>query len=165
MCIYSSNYEFNEYDADAAMDSTVGTSAIGIVIRDSQGNVMASLCSNLGVCYQPQIAEALGILRGLFLARETGLFPAILESDALSIVDLIASPSAVDSDVGVLIHDIRSVLAYSNFFSVAFSSRLTNKVAHGLAKLALGYVGEFVWMEDCPLAVESLVSGDFPGSL
>ena len=42
-----------------------------------------------------------------------------------------------------------------------FVPHVANVVAHGLAKLALSYVGEFVWLEDCPLKVENLIFGDF----
>jgi predicted transcriptional regulator YheO len=39
-------------------------SGIGVVIRDSSGYVMASLCLNLGAVFKPEVAEALAILRG-----------------------------------------------------------------------------------------------------
>jgi hypothetical protein len=65
----------------------------------------------------------------------------------------------------VVLHDIAFFLRNFSFVSVNFVPRVANKVAHSLAKLSLGYVGESVWLEDCPLAVESLVVGDCPISL
>ncbi|KAK2634204.1 hypothetical protein Ddye_028996 [Dipteronia dyeriana] len=100
---------------------------------------MASLCQNIKACFQPQIAEAMAILRGLRLAIETGLVLASLESDDLSVVKVM--PSA---EVEVVIHDILCVLRNSNVTSVNFVPRLANNDAHSLAKLALDFEGEFV---------------------
>ncbi|KAK1587419.1 hypothetical protein Q3G72_012617 [Acer saccharum] len=126
---------------------------------------MASLCEQIEVCYQPQIVEALAILRGLKLAMEIGLVPTVLESDAQAVINAIGSQVVPSSEVGVIIHDILSVFGRSSFSSINFVPTLANNVAHNLAKLALSHAGEFVWLDDCPLSVESLVLGDFPSSL
>ncbi|KAK1575952.1 hypothetical protein Q3G72_009700 [Acer saccharum] len=65
-------------------------------------------------------------MKGIRLAVENGLVFAVLESDALSVVDAI----------------------HLKFVPHA-------KVAHGLARLALDHVGEFVWLDDCSLSMES----------
>jgi hypothetical protein len=142
---------------------------LGVVIRDCYGNVLASLCQNLGICYAPDVAEALAILRGLRLALEIGLVSASLDSDALAVVNLIANKSTPCSEIGVVIHDNYLFFIFLFYFllrpcfnSINFVPRVSNKVVHSLAKLALGYVGEFVWLEDCPLSVESLVLDDCP---
>jgi hypothetical protein len=67
--------------------------------------------------------------------------------------------------LGVVISDILSVLCEGNVLSVNFVPHGANVVAHGLAKLALSFVSESVWLEDCPIYVESLVLGDSQGSL
>ncbi|KAK3189239.1 hypothetical protein Dsin_028800 [Dipteronia sinensis] len=137
---------------------------LGVVILDCCGRVLISSCRNIGSCYQPQIAEALAILEGLQLAISLGFLPAILESDALVGVQAICKKEAPCSEVGIVVNDILLFLSQV-FISVNFVPRLANKVSHGLAKLALSYEGEFVWFEDCPLCVESLVLGDIPNSL
>ncbi|KAK3213054.1 hypothetical protein Dsin_017760 [Dipteronia sinensis] len=78
-------------NTDAPLNNRDKVSGIGMVIRDCNGHVMASMCHNIRVCFQPHIAEAMAILRGLHLAIETGLVPASLESDALSVVKAIDS--------------------------------------------------------------------------
>ncbi|KAK3189185.1 hypothetical protein Dsin_028746 [Dipteronia sinensis] len=50
---------------DAALNICQKVSGVGVVIRDYNGYVMASICQNFEACYQPQIAEAMSILRGL----------------------------------------------------------------------------------------------------
>ncbi|KAK1574906.1 hypothetical protein Q3G72_000924 [Acer saccharum] len=121
---------------------------------------MACLCQSVEACCHPQIAEALAIRRGLHFALEAGLVPAMLESDALSVVKMIGSNSVPNADIGVIIHDVFEFLGILCFESINFVPRLANKVAHSLAKLALSHRGEFVWLKDCPLSVEGLVRVD-----
>ena len=102
---------------------------------------------------------------GLYLALETSLVSALVESNALAVVSLIASKVASTSNVGISIKDILYLLQNPCFSSINFVPRNDNKMAHGLTKLALDYNGKFVWFEDCPLSVESLVLGDCPNSL
>ncbi|KAK2656769.1 hypothetical protein Ddye_009821 [Dipteronia dyeriana] len=149
-------------NTDAALSFSDKIPGVGVVIQDSGGLVMACLCGNARGFYEPQIAEAKAILRGFRLALETGLYTAILESDALSVVNLIKAKEIPSSDVSVVIHDILDLFENVGVFSCDFAPRLANKVAHGLAKIALRSRDEFVWMEDCPLVVESLVLGDTP---
>ncbi|TXG72479.1 hypothetical protein EZV62_001058 [Acer yangbiense] len=147
-------------NSDAATRDRDGRSGVGCVIRDSDGYVRASLCQGFDVCYPPQVAETLAILHGCRLAAELGLLPTVLESDALSVVEAVRLKSMPLSEVGVVIQDILEIFTSFPVFSICFVPRLANKVVHGLARLAVGHVGRFVWVNDCPLAVESLVLGD-----
>ncbi|KAK2663222.1 hypothetical protein Ddye_001796 [Dipteronia dyeriana] len=90
-------------------------------------------------CCKPHLAEAMAILHGFWLAMETGLSPAVLESDAQMVVNLIKAKEVSISELGV--------------------------VAHGFAKLALDFRGKFVRLEDRPLYVESLILVDIPSAL
>ncbi|KAK2639047.1 hypothetical protein Ddye_026842 [Dipteronia dyeriana] len=56
---------------DAALSEGEKVSGIGVVIQDSNGYVMASLCQNIRASLQPQVIEAMAILHGLQLAFET----------------------------------------------------------------------------------------------
>ncbi|KAK2637294.1 hypothetical protein Ddye_032086 [Dipteronia dyeriana] len=138
-------------NTDATLNSSDKILGIGMVIQDSGWRIMACLCGTAGGFYEPQIAEAKAILRGFRLALENGLYPVILESDALLVVNLIKAKEIPSSDVGVVIHDILELVENVGVFSCNFAPRLTNKVAHGLAKITLRSRNEFVWMEDCPL--------------
>ncbi|KAK3207114.1 hypothetical protein Dsin_021160 [Dipteronia sinensis] len=84
---------------DAATRVRDGTSGIGVVIRDSHGHVRASLCQNLNANFQPQVAEALAILNGIDLAFENGFLPAVLESDALTVVNAISLKAVPHTEI------------------------------------------------------------------
>ena len=126
---------------------------------------MASLCQRLDGCPQPQIVEAMAMLKGIWLAASSGLVPASLESDALGIVEMVTAKDSPPADVGVVINDILCLLQLVNVSFISFVPRIANSVAHALAKLALQHEGEFIWLEDCPLSVENLVLGDCPDQL
>ncbi|KAK2635003.1 hypothetical protein Ddye_029795 [Dipteronia dyeriana] len=146
-------------------DVALRVSGIEVVIRDWKGRVRVSFCYNLAANLQPQVTEALAILKGIRLASSMGLVPAIVESEALTMVDAIRSQVAPCIDVGVIIHDIFKEVPVYGISKIGFVPLLVNMVAQGLARLALDFVGESLWLDDCPLAAESLVLGDCPISL
>ncbi|TXG47194.1 hypothetical protein EZV62_026488 [Acer yangbiense] len=152
-------------NTDAALNVQGNSAGIGVVIRNFRGQVMLSSCKNFRTAFSPVIAEALAVLEGLRLAKLGGFFPTVLESDALTVVQDICRNESLSSDVGLVIDDILFFCRDFNFFSFRHVPRLANKVAHGLAKLALSNLGEFVWSGDCPLCVENLVMGDFPQTM
>ncbi|KAK2634784.1 hypothetical protein Ddye_029576 [Dipteronia dyeriana] len=80
---------FFKINTDAAVNGKGKGSGIGVVIRDCDGKVMASLCRNILANYEPQIAEALAILEGCRLAINHNLMPSVLEFDALVVVRVI----------------------------------------------------------------------------
>ncbi|KAK3184510.1 hypothetical protein Dsin_031796 [Dipteronia sinensis] len=143
-------------NTDAALRFCDKVYGIGVVIRDSNGLVMAILCQNINVNYHPQIANALAILKGIWLTQNIGRVPIVLELDALSVVNSIVSKEVPNIEVGVRVHDVLCLLKDA----IYFVPRLANTVAHGLARLTLDQVGEFVWLEDCPLFIDSLILDD-----
>ena len=57
-----------------------------MVIRDSNGEVVAALCRVLPGCFSMDETEALAIEAGIMLARELDLHQVIVESDSLLVV-------------------------------------------------------------------------------
>ncbi|KAK2661119.1 hypothetical protein Ddye_007652 [Dipteronia dyeriana] len=128
-------------NTDVALSSRDKTTGLGVVIRDSDGRVMSSLCGNVGGCYEPHDADVMAILCGLQHTLETGLFPASLESVSLSLVILIKAKEIPNSKVGMIIHDILNLFDNACFIFCDCVPRSANKVAHGHAKLVLAYRG------------------------
>ncbi|KAK2638557.1 hypothetical protein Ddye_026352 [Dipteronia dyeriana] len=78
-------------NTDVALRVVDNVSSIGVVIRDWKGRVRLSFCLQVSANLDPQIMEALAILRGIRLALSMGLVPACVESDALTALDAIRS--------------------------------------------------------------------------
>ncbi|KAL5772877.1 hypothetical protein ACOSP7_012482 [Xanthoceras sorbifolium] len=115
----------------------------------------------LGV--SPLLAEAIAVLQGIQLAAETGLLPLVVETDALVVVNHIANETPPHSDVGVVIVDILRAIKDFRVQSVKCVPRLANLVGHGLAKLAVSFNKETVWIEYFSSCVENLVLNHIPG--
>ena len=146
-------------NTDAAIreaDRLVGT---GALVRVSVGNVLTCAVQRFETCFDPATADAFAILQGLRLAVDGGFLPAVLESDAKGVVELINSGSCIFSDIGVVISDIVALASTSNI-SIVFIPRKANEAAHALAKLALSFSSVHLWQESCPPYLESFISFD-----
>ncbi|KAK2638830.1 hypothetical protein Ddye_026625 [Dipteronia dyeriana] len=109
-------------NTDASVSQQGERPGVGVVIWDRDGKVMASFSQGFNTCYQPQIAEVMVILEGISLAVSTGLLPAVLESDALTVVNDISSQVPLCANVGVVISDILILLMHVNVLSINFCS-------------------------------------------
>ncbi|KAL5845981.1 hypothetical protein ACOSQ3_009505 [Xanthoceras sorbifolium] len=80
--------DFNciKINTDASLDTQHGVIGFGIVIRDHLGAILASNAQRIIAGFSVQIVKTLGILRGLKFARDSSLLPAVLKSDAMSVV-------------------------------------------------------------------------------
>ena len=121
---------------------------------------MASCALSVLGGFSPAVAEALAILRGLSFAREVGLFPCTVESDAQVVVNLINSTTFPLSEIGLVIRDICNFLHDNQGGSIVYASRQANLAAHSLAKMGLNSSTNCFWMEDVPLCVAPVVLGD-----
>ncbi|KAK2654944.1 hypothetical protein Ddye_007996 [Dipteronia dyeriana] len=129
-----------------------------IVIRNSNGLVMATSSQNITVSFSPQVAEAEAIRRGLLLAIAAGLFPCMLESDAEVVVGWINNVTPLCFEIGVVIMDIQNLLKLDIYISINFVSRKTNYIAHVLAKNDLSCVEDMFWLKELSPCVSSLGS-------
>ncbi|TXG53482.1 hypothetical protein EZV62_022651 [Acer yangbiense] len=112
-------------NTDAAIKVANNQVGVGAIIRDSGGKVMVAAVQRMDACYDPSVAEAVAILFGLRVAVGRGLLPAVLESDAQSVVNLICSGSDICADIGVVLSDIR-ILASLVEIPISFVSRNAN---------------------------------------
>ncbi|KAL5815832.1 hypothetical protein ACOSQ3_024210 [Xanthoceras sorbifolium] len=93
-------------NSDAALYSDGNQVGLRVVIRDNNGAVMLSIAKRVEACYFPEIAKVVAIQYGINLAVETGLLPAMVVFDSLSIIDLILFRLPIRSKVGLIIEDI-----------------------------------------------------------
>ncbi|KAL5797435.1 hypothetical protein ACOSQ2_002255 [Xanthoceras sorbifolium] len=76
-------------NTDATIDFKSNRVGLGAVIRNSDGQVMALCAKHLHIHCSVVYAEAMALLCGALLASDSGLYPAVLETDALSIIELV----------------------------------------------------------------------------
>ncbi|KAI9194421.1 hypothetical protein LWI28_005846 [Acer negundo] len=69
-------------NSDAELDVGNGKVGLGIIIRDSEGEILACRASPILAGFSPLISEVVAVLHGLSFAWEVRLFPCSIESDA-----------------------------------------------------------------------------------
>ncbi|KAK1551128.1 hypothetical protein Q3G72_030748 [Acer saccharum] len=93
-------------NSDAAMDVKLGKVGVGIIIRNVRGDVLSSSPQPISAGFGVQIAECVALLRGLQLGVSLGLVPCIVESDALTVVNLVNSNQPPPAEIGIAIQDV-----------------------------------------------------------
>ncbi|KAK0579669.1 hypothetical protein LWI29_029558 [Acer saccharum] len=84
--------------------------------------------------FTPQVAKALAILHGIEFARDMGLVPTKVESDALGVVNLIQGKGIPFFNIWIFFSDIKDLLSSVPIVSISFVTRKVIMVAHSLAK-------------------------------
>lgn len=142
---------------DASINTATGKMGVGVIIRDAEGLVLASLCSTLPSITNPTIAEAIAAWKAAELCHAMGLQRVILEGDALTIVQGLQQETPSWCQYGLLLEDTRSILHSLPFWKVTHVCREANGVAHGLAQAALHQSLDCIWYNSYPESIQSLV--------
>ena len=142
---------------DGALCSNTNKSGIGVVIRNGDDLVIASLAQSLNQAFKVVEIEALAASCALKLAADISLDNVIVEGDSLVVTQALKSKVVGLAAYGLLIRDAFSLAG--NFSKVSYShiKREGNKVAHGLAKLAVNLAECVIWMEEVPPSIYHLV--------
>ncbi|KAL5833114.1 hypothetical protein ACOSQ3_016788 [Xanthoceras sorbifolium] len=121
-------------NTDVAIDSTRGGVGVGIIVRNHLG----------------QLAEGAAMLLRIYFAAESGLCPASLESDAAVVVSAVNARTSLNSEFGLILHDIISAVNRFYISAVSFAPRVCNQAAHALAKLVLTLESDLFFMDCVP---------------
>ncbi|KAK2642672.1 hypothetical protein Ddye_024435 [Dipteronia dyeriana] len=135
---------------------------VGAVIQNHLGQVMAYTAQHLEVSVSTKLAEAMAIIWGIGFTVDSSLMPAIIESDALSMVSHINSGSPNHTKLGFICGDIAKYIQDGVIIVVSFVPQKANVVTHTLAKMALSINHDRFWMETFPSCVERLIVEDYP---
>ncbi|XP_075636673.1 uncharacterized protein LOC142608901 [Castanea sativa] len=144
---------------DGSTSAKDQASSIGVVLRDENGSVLASLAQQLPQLYTPLIIEAKAALRALQFAAELGFNQVILEGDCQVLIKALKEDSMFLCIDGLFIEDVLLDAIFFNELHYSHVKRGDNKVAHSLARYALGVLNFVVWMEDVPPSLFFVVQG------
>ena len=147
---------------DAAMLKDPTSVGVGMVLRDSDGLLVACKSVVLLFCCSVKEAEAVGLREGLQRLLELHHFEVDVELDAKIVVDAFHSkPLAIDK-FGCIIGDCRGLVANS-YFSIQFVKRQANKSAHCLARVVRSNASPFI-LFSIPSILEDTLLADLPVS-
>jgi ribonuclease HI len=145
---------------DAAIDISGKRMGMGIIARDHEGYVLASMCSIKQFIVDPAVAEAYAALKAVEFCCDLGLWNILLEGDALEIVNALLLDDPSWSRYGHLIDDTKLLLQRFCSWEVQHVKRGANMAAHSLAKGALRQSLEQIWLEDSPVFIHDIVCAE-----
>jgi hypothetical protein len=136
---------------DSALNRGKHLMGVGVIARDSEGQVVASMCSVQHHISDPAIAEAYGARQALEFALEFGRFLDLqlvfLEGNALEITTTLGRMDDESGKYGNLIMDARRLFRGFHLWNITHVRRESNMVAYSLAKFVVSSKQTRVWFE------------------
>ena len=103
---------------DGAVFNNSNSAGLGIIIRDSNGEVIAAMSKRIRLPTTVMEVEMLVCRRAVTFAIEVGIQDITFEGDSLTVIRAINSGNASEAPYGNLLEDI--IVSVSNFSSVFF---------------------------------------------
>ncbi|XP_042974899.1 uncharacterized protein LOC122306539 [Carya illinoinensis] len=145
---------------DAALKEKEGKMGMGVIIRDEEGEVLASLCGSRKWVSKPDTAEMQALWRALKLCAELNFVNVVFEGDAFGIVKAVNGREENWEWNGQIIEDIREILKNRPNWVVQHTYRECNNAAHSLARYSLNVNDESVWIESVPEEIVKTIIQD-----
>ena len=123
---------------------------MGVIIRNSQGEVMASLSARGPAVASSKEAEVLACRKAVEFAIDVGFMDLVIEGDNATVMKAIVSPRLDRSRQGHIYDDIRTLAVGFRSLFVGCIKRSANFVAYSLARYASHLEEELVWLEESP---------------
>ena len=131
-----------------------------MVVRNCNGEVMASLVQQLEQAFQPVEVEAIAACRAVEFGSEVGVDCAVVEGGSEVIVKALRNRDNGLTLFAPLINDVSLFSGLFSELSYSHIKRDGNKVVHSLARLALTTSGCTVWIEDVPSRTLLFIQAD-----
>lgn len=130
---------------------------MGIVVWDSKGDVVTTTGKKVQMATSPLLAEAKALLFGMQLAYDAGYRQVEVETDCLTLANMLTKNPCERSFAQVIANDI---VSFANLFascSFCFAKHNCSEVAHVMAKSSLTFEEELVWLDDFPPNIVSII--------
>lgn len=133
---------------------------MGTVIRDKEGAVYMTFLQCRHGSFTVDEAEAVAMRDSLSMTIEMGFTELINETDSVIVFSLLHSKKEDRSQLGLIVHEIKTLARSLREACFTHCLRNDNKVAHTTAKLAMEENVEGVWREETPASLERPVQED-----
>ncbi len=146
---------------DGAVFNDTGEAGIGVIIRNSQGAVMASLSQKIPFSHSVEAVEATVARATVQLVLDLGFMEVEVEGDSINIVHALSQTETSYTFYGHIINNAK--FTSQSLVSIKFMhvKRDGNKVAYSLAKRARCNKFFQVWMEYVPPDIVQTMYSDF----
>ena len=124
---------------------------------------MAVLCRKIKAPLQVLEVEAKAYETGMLLARHLGLRDGVLEGDPLTISNALKGISVPPTSVAAIMEGIHFLGSEIDVVDFSHLHRLGNKPAYLLARQALSFVNDVIWIEEIPCCIQQALIQDVFG--
>ncbi|XP_018820941.2 uncharacterized protein LOC108991215 [Juglans regia] len=145
---------------DGAFDQSSSKIGMGVVIRDKKGEVVAALSASRREGQNAFVAEGMALWRAMEFCLEIGMVDVEFDGDSKELIEAVMSDEEEDSRWGQIVEDIKQLRHQYSNWKVVFNYRESNEVAHNLAKMALLFDEELVWIEEVPSSIHQYIVKD-----
>ena len=141
--MYKLNFDATVFDGNRS-------SGVGLIVRNSLGEVMADLSARGPAVANSEEAEALACRKAVEFAMDAGFMDLVIKGDNAVVMKAISSPRLDRSRLGHIYDDIRTLATGFRSYTIGCVKRSANSVAHSLARFASHLEDELVWLEESP---------------
>ena len=134
---------------------------LGVVIRNSKGQVMVALFEKIKKPPSVMALELLAARRAAILVSEIGFQQSCFKGDSEVVVKSLGGCGMEKFAVGHILKDTLSYVSLLKNYSFSHVNRQGNAVAHALAQRARLSFPVQVWMESVPPDLDAVILADF----
>lgn len=120
--------------ATVAFSQSIG---LGGIARNSDGEIIDVICSQLSYLLKPETAKTLALRKAMTMCWKLNVLTVIFEGDYQCIVFVVKRAWSCADELNPILYDIRFMLQYVKGWSISYVSRGVNQLTHKFAKLAL----------------------------
>ncbi|KAK2652206.1 hypothetical protein Ddye_012062 [Dipteronia dyeriana] len=142
------------------IDRRKGWIGFGIIIRNMNGEVMASSAHSIIANFSFKVAQLLAIKKSIQFGLDCGLALCLLEISEFMVVNWLLDGNHKNSDSGMILEEIVDMINTGNRVAVISIFRSANMPAYVLAGEALKILEDVFWMEECPCYLDDLLKAD-----
>ncbi|CAN1798785.1 Putative ribonuclease H protein At1g65750 [Linum perenne] len=140
-------------NTDGSVNTNLGKSTAGGLLRDNSGKCLFAFTMNLGFCSITR-AELRGAIQGLQLAWEAGFKKVILRLDSQAAISILTNEDSTEHQHGLEVITFRELNARNWSIKIEHTYREGNSAADHLAALGYDYpIGNHI----IPITCNSLV--------
>ena len=140
----------------------VGSSSRGIIIRDSEDQLLAAVSSAGSKGGDHFARRLLCLTKALMFAREIGFFDVEIDIEDARLFHALSSKSLDNSRWGHLIEGVRLCLQSCVRWKLFKIPKFCNSAAKFLARMVKSSPCFDVWLEDYPLFLRDVILREFP---
>ena len=147
---------------DVAVFEDLGAARIGVVVRNSSGEVLAALSEIIPLPSSIVALETIAARRAVLFVCELGFSGIIFEGDSEEAISTIKKQSFQHPVVGHLVKNIVYSVSMFQYYSFSHTRRQGNVLAHALARRARLSFPTLVWMNSIPTDIDRFFVSDIP---